>query len=132
MCRLGDIILVQRYQGEDGRLLRHHPFIVIDDNGGEIEGLPFDFTCSVMSSFKDEIQRRKKLTYKENMEITVEDGADKDGFIKADQIHYFNKENIEYMVVGTVTPELFNDLIDLIAELFGEEKIRINTRNLQR
>lgn len=130
MCRVGDIILIRKYIGQDGTRQRNHPFIVLNDNEGQIQGLPFDLTCSVMSSFKDEEQRERKLSYKQNLEITVEDGVKKDGFIKANQIHYFQKDKLDYIVVGSVTPELFNELMKLIEELFEEEKILVNASNL--
>lgn len=130
MCRVGDIILIIKYIGEDGTRQRNHPFIVLNDSEGKIEGLPFDLTCSVMSSFKNEKHRKKKLSMKQNLEITVEDGVKKDGFIKANQIHYFQKDKLDYIVVGSVTPELFTELMKLIEELFKDEEILVNTSNL--
>ena len=114
MCRVGDIILIRKYIGEDGTRQRNHPFIVLNDSEGKIEGLPFDLTCSVMSSFKNEEHRKKKLSMKQNLEITVEDGVKKD----------------DYIVVGSVTPELFAELMKLIEELFKDEEILVNTSNL--
>lgn len=102
----------------------------MNDSEGKIEGLPFDLTCSVMSSFKNEEHRKKKLSMKQNLEITVEDGVKKDGFIKANQIHYFQKDKLDYIVVGSVTPELFAELMKLIEELFKDEEILVNTSNL--
>lgn len=75
MCRVGDIILIRKYIGEDGTRQRNHPFIVLN-------------------------------------------GVKKDGFIKANQIHYFQKDKLDYIVVGSVTPELFAELMKLIEELF--------------
>ena len=130
MCRIGDIILVKEYKGGDGTEQRRHPFIVLNDDEGKIECLPFDLTCSVMSSFKSKEQRERKLAHKENVEITVSDGVKKDGYIKADQIFYFSKEAIDFWVLGTVTPEVFTELNQRITELAKEEKIIINTANL--
>ena len=74
----------------------------------------------------------KKLSMKQNLEITVEDGVKKDGFIKANQIHYFQKDKLDYIVVGSVTPELFAELMKLIEELFKDEEILVNTSNLKK
>ena len=131
MCRLGDIILIKEYKNSTGELIGQHPFIVLNDKGGEISGLPFDLTCSVMSSFKSDRHKSNKLKYKENVEVTIKDGVIKDGFIKADQIHYFKKSLIDFSVIGSVTPELFNYLMKVIQELSKENKLRINTNNLQ-
>lgn len=32
MCKLGDIIVVNKYKGENGKEISRHSFIVIDDN----------------------------------------------------------------------------------------------------
>lgn len=71
MCKVGDIIVVNNY----------------------------DIICNVMSSFKNEEQRRKKLSYPGNFPITHNDSAvingnEKDGYIKAEQLYYFNKEKL--------------------------------------
>lgn len=60
MCKAGDIILVNDYQ--DSKItISHHSFVVINDEGGQIQGLDYDIICNVMSSFKNEEQRKKKL-----------------------------------------------------------------------
>lgn len=75
-----------------------------------------------MSSFKTEEQKRWKLEhYPANFPIVfedrvVQDDNGKDGYIKADQLYYFQKDNIEYEVKGHLEPEIFNLLIDFIEE----------------
>lgn len=54
MCKLGDIIVVNRYVGDDGKNINKHSFVVINDKPGFIEGLHYDFISNVMSSFKSE------------------------------------------------------------------------------
>ena len=130
MCRKGDIILINAYDDPNGEPVGKHPFIVIDDEGGEISGLEFDFVASVMSSFKNDKHREKKLRFEENLEITVDDGVKKPGFIKTDQLHYFKKDKIDYFVVGSVTPELFNELVKLVVKWISEEKQLVNVNNL--
>lgn len=120
MCRVGDIILVNSYK--DGKKkLKRHSFIVIDDEGGKIQGLPYDFIANVLSSFKDDNQRERKLSYEGNFPISHNDtnttpDNGKDGFVKADQLYYFNKENLSYTVIGTVNVEIFNLLMTFIEE----------------
>ena len=134
MCRIGDIILVEEFIGTDGSTVSRHPFIVIDDNGGEIQGMPFDFVGSMTSSFegKEEEYKERKLSHEENLEITVNDGVKKDGYVKADQIHYFKKDSVQYRVVGQVTVELFNALMGLIQYLKLSGKLIINSNNLKK
>ena len=41
MCKLGDIIVVNKYIGDDGKEIGTHSFIVIDDNPNCIKGLEY-------------------------------------------------------------------------------------------
>ena len=108
MCKMGDIILVNKYiHGSES--INKHSFVVISNDGGEIQGLDYDLICNVMSSFKDEEQRLKKMN--------VIDGNSKDGYIKAEQFYYFNSEKLDYIVIGSVKEDVFNSLIDFIEEL---------------
>ena len=109
--------------------------MIIDDNLGTIKGLNYDLVTNVMSSFKDEEHRLKKLRYKENLEIVSEDiisnlKNNKSGYIKADQLFYFEKSKTDYYVFATVDPELLDELIKLVVELVVEEKLKVNTKNL--
>ena len=59
MCKLGDIIVVNNYKGEDGKEIRKHSFVVIDDESGTIAGLEYSFVASVISSFKNVALKKK-------------------------------------------------------------------------
>ena len=118
MCQIGDIIVIQKYKHGNKELSRHS-FVVIDDEDGIIQGLPYDFVANVFSSFKNEKQKERKLSYPGNFPIlnkdTVTNPNDgKDGFVKADQLYYFSKNNIDYSIIGEMKPDRFNDLIDFI------------------
>lgn len=92
-------------------MLGRHSFVVIEDEGGRVCGLNYDFVTLVMSSFKSEAQREKKLRYPGNFEITAEDkqigswAHGKSGYIKAEQFYYFDKTNLDYTVIGSLTSE---------------------------
>lgn len=121
MCKLGDIILIKNYN-HNGRILDKHSFVVISDEAGQIRGLDYDIICNVMSSFKDEKQREKKLSYPGNFPIThndsiINNGNQNNGYIKSEQFYYFNKEKIDYIVIGSMTEEAFNLLIGFINSL---------------
>lgn len=116
MCKIGDIILVEKYK-DRGKTLGRHSFVVIDDQDGEIHGLPYDMICNVFSSFKDEEQKRRKLSYPGNFPIVNEDtntvpDNGKSGYIKTDQVYFFNKNKIQYTVIGNIQP----DILDLVLE----------------
>lgn len=118
MCKKSDIILVSNYISQ-GNFIGKHPFVVIEDNGGKIQGVSFDMICNAMSSFSSEEQRARKLSYPGNFPITAEEknvpgGHSLDGYIKADQLYYFDKNKISYRVIGSLEPDTFNSLIEFI------------------
>ena len=118
MCKIGDIILVDNYK-DNGCNLNKHSFIVIEDENGTIEGVPYDFICNVMSSFKNDEQKLRKLRYPGNFPISHNDTVTdphntKDGFVKTDQLYYFKKDNINFKVIGNVIPEVLYMIFDFI------------------
>ena len=137
MCKLGDIIVVKNYISEDGKMIGRHSFIVVDDSKGCISGLDYDLVTTVISSFKSEEHKKKKLSYKENMEIInyIDDNNKlisfkKKSYIKVDKMYYFNKEKIDYYMLGRMTKEMFNRLIILVENLKQEKRINKNIKNL--
>lgn len=130
MCKQGDIILVKSYKDHES-ILSRHSFVVIDDEGGQVQGVPFDFIALVMSSFKNDEQKRRKLRYPGNFPITASDekmidwANDKEGYIKAEQFYYFNKEKIQFDVIGELNEETYNLLI-LFIESLAEKSIKID------
>ena len=136
MCKLGDIIVVEKYIGDDGKKVNRHSFVIINDKPGFIEGVGYDFVANVMSSFKSNSHKRKKLRFKENVEIMSKDiisyisTNDKNGFIKADQLFYFDKQKIKYYVIGRISYELLDKLIIIILALNDKGILKYNTHNI--
>jgi len=118
---VGDILLINRYvDGE--KALSRHSFVVIKSEGGEIQGLEYDVVCNALSSFKDEEQRKRKLKYPGNFEISHENssvpgGNAKDGYIKAEQFYFFNLSKINYSVIGKLDADVLKLLLLFIAGL---------------
>lgn len=137
MCKLGDIIVVNKYIAENGETIGRHSFIVIDDNPDSIQGLEYTHVTTVISSFKDEEQRKSKLKYKGNLEVIEfeKDGSTKkfknQSYIKADKLFYFNKSKLDYYVFGRISDDLLDELMRLILLLDKEKKLTIITDNLQ-
>lgn len=80
-----------------------------------------------MSSFKDEKQKKNKLRFKGNFSISfsaslVVNNNGKDGYIKSEQMYYFNKEKTDYIIIGKLKANVFNQLIEFIQELDVEIK----------
>lgn len=122
MCAVGDIIVVEDYH-DHGNILSKHSFVVIDDEPDEIKGISYDMICNAMSSFKDEKQNERKMKYPGNFPIVVADedlktpnGNNKSGYIKADQLYYFNKSKITYRVIGNIKPDILDLLLEFIEE----------------
>lgn len=118
MCKIGDIILIERYKDRE-KALGRHSFVVIDDQNGEIQGLPYDMICNVFSSFKSEEQKKRKLGYPGNFPIANEDtntkpDNGKSGYIKTDQLYFFNKSKIEYTVIGNIQPDILELVLEFI------------------
>ncbi len=138
MCKIGDIIVVRKYIGDDGKIInKQHSFIVIDDNSNQISGLKYDMVANVMSSFRDDKHKKKKLKYKENLEITSDDIVsenknNKSGYIKADQLFYFEKSRLDYYVFAHVESELLDELLKLIIELEVENRLKNNLKNIEK
>ena len=131
MCKVGDIIVVKNYKSQ-GQEIRQHSFVVLNTQEGKIQGLDFNMVCNVMSSFHSPEHKQKKLGYPGNFEYSAEqenikNGHGKDGYIKAEQFYYFDRNKTDFYVLGNVDPELLKALIQFIADL--EEVVHI-TDNL--
>ncbi len=134
MCKLGDIIVVNNYIGDDGKQLSQHSFVVVSDEKGTIAGLEYSMVASVISSFKSEKQRQKKLKYEENMELPLDSMNEKDfeksSYVKADKAFYFNKDKLDYYVLATLKDEYLDELLKLILKLASEGKLNQIIDNL--
>lgn len=135
MCKPGDIIVVRNYISIDGVKLTRHSFVVLSNEKGNIKGMDFDLVASVMSSFKNAQHKQRKLSFIENFYITVDDyndiqGNDKDGYIKADQLYFFQKNQIDYIKIGKMNSDCFQKLLDLIQLLDKNNKLVYVINNL--
>lgn len=137
MCKLGDIIVVDEYIGDDGAKVSKHSFVVINDKPDFIEGLKYDLVANAMSSFKSDEQKNRKLKFMENLEVISDDIVSdknknqKSGFIKADQLIYFDKSKINYYVLGHLDEKLLDELMLLIIKLAECNKLVNNLNNLK-
>ncbi|MCL2223842.1 MAG: hypothetical protein FWB96_02615 [Defluviitaleaceae bacterium] len=121
MCDVGDIILIDAYRHKE-HILSKHSFVVLGIESDKIEGLDYDFVCNVLSSFKNEMQRTKKLSYPGNFEITHTDSSVinsnlKDGYAKAEQLYYFSSAKTDFTVIGKLHADVFNRLVEFIQTL---------------
>ncbi|WP_330597782.1 hypothetical protein [Zhenhengia yiwuensis] len=90
--------------------------------------MEYNMMCNVMGSFHNEQHKEFKLSFEGNMEVSNSEtntnpDNGKDGYIKADQLYYFRKEDLSYKVIGNVIEETLNKLIDYINELAEKNKL---------
>ncbi len=135
LCKLGDIIVIDEFKNEVGEKVKKHSFVVINDRGDYIEGLKYDLVCNMLCSFHSDDHKKKKLSYKANFEIaegviTIKNGNSKSGYIKADQLYYFNKRDIKYVLIGQLSSHMLNRLYRLIIVLTEQNKVDMIVTNL--
>lgn len=137
MCKVGDIIVVNKYIAENRKEIGRHSFVVIDDNPDSICRLDYTMVTTVISSFKSEKQRKKKLSYMENVEVVEfnKNGKTKKfakpSYIKADKLFYFDKNKLDYYVFGRSSDDLLVELIKIIIFLSKADKFVVVNDNLQ-
>ena len=134
MCKMGDIIVVNKYIGEDGKIINAHSFVVVNDEGGTIAGLDYNLVTTVISSFKSEEQRKRKLSYEGNVEIPTDAIKEKDlkkpSYTKADQAFYFNKNKLDYYVLASFKEDFMDELLKVIVKLAADGKLKQIVDNL--
>ena len=91
----------------------------------------------MLCSFHNEEHKNKKLKFKENLEIkekliSGEKINDKNGYIKADQLYYFDKNLIEYQVIAHMEAELLDELVQLILVLNEKGLLKNIITNLKK
>jgi hypothetical protein len=130
MFKCGDIIYIENYYDEGGILVEGHPFIVVHDEHGEIEGLRFDFFGCFMSSIWDEEHEKEVKKNKNNLIVDVEDGVVNRSYIKAEVLTYFKKTKTRFFKVGHIDDDAYDVLIDLINQLQKDDALTDNVRNI--
>ncbi len=130
MIQLGDIILIDNYLDVNGDNVSTHPMVVVNTIGGKICGLDFDLIGCFMSSFKSPNHRNRISKFKSNILVNVFDGVNKESYIKADVIYYFDSTKISFINVGKISEEVYEELIVVIELLAEQNKLRVNTNNL--
>lgn len=114
MCKLGDIIVINTFKNENGDTITKHSFVVINDEKNYVEGLKSDFVSNMLCSFHNEEHKNKKLMFEENLEskerlISGKKINNKNRYIKADQLYYFDKTKIEYKVIAHMKSGLLDE-----------------------
>lgn len=136
MCKIGDIIVIDKYVGDDGKVVGRHSFVVLSTDKGQISGVDYDLVTNAISSIKSSEHRKKILRRKSNMLINmddedVENPNHKEGFIKAGCLVYFRKKDLNYFTLGSLSVETWEALESLLEELDEIDGIIENTYNIE-
>lgn len=130
MIQLGDILLIEKYKDEEGTIVNSHPFIVVDNKNGIIEGYSYDIAGNFISSIKNMDHKLEILRYRSNMLIDIEDGVLKESFIKAGILYYFDTSKIKYKHIGNIGTHAYNQLIHLLELLDEAQELTNNLNNI--
>lgn len=137
MCKIGDIIKIEKYIGDDGVEIGKHSFVVLSEDKDIIKGLDFDLVGSPMSSIKNESQRKKVSNDHKLMIIRTNDQNGmpasnyEESFIKTHLMYYFKRKNIKYQVLGSLNVPTFMELQKKLEELDESGDIEQVLSNLE-
>lgn len=89
----------------------------------------------MLCSFHNNKHKKQKLKYKSNYPIKERIFGKslnaKTGYIKANQLYYFNKSQIKYKVIANISNDMLNELIKLIIELRKVNQVTAVYTNLK-
>lgn len=133
MCKVGDIILIKEFKNDRDVDINKHSFLVIEDESGHIRGMAYDFVCNMLCSIKGFRQERSKLSNLGNVHVASKDMVTnphngKDAYLNMSDIYYFNKELIDYRVIGHLTEDALDEIFDFMDN--DDIKFNIITSNL--
>lgn len=128
MCKPGDIIIINNFIDEEGSKVDKHSFIVIDNKKY--------ITSNMMCSFRDTIQKERKLKYYGNYEldenfINGKSINKKNGYLKIDKLYYFDKEKTDYKVIAHVDLKLLNKIYKYLLTLSIKGRLKLVDTNLE-
>ena len=137
MCKIGDIIKIEKYICDDGALVGRHTFVVLSEDKDTIKGLSFDLVATPMSSIKSEKHREKiaknhrLMIIKTNDQNNMPASKYEESFIKAHLMYYFKKDKIKYQVLGALNVETFLELENKLSLLDSKNEIEQIIKNIE-
>jgi len=107
-CEIGDIVLVSNFKYPDGSDGSLHSFVVIAIENDELDLMPFEYLCFLISS------NSSKESYPYNVPLK-KDAINRlkvDSHVKCDFIYEGIRRDDILMIVGAVTPEQLDSFWD--------------------
>lgn len=137
MCQIGDLIMIEKYIGDDGVEVGRHTFVVLSEDANVIKGLSFDLVGTPMSSIKNKKQREKiernhkLMIIKTNDQNGMPASKYEESFIKAHLMYYFKKDKLKYKNLGSLNVETYMELQSKLQELDESDEIEQVITNLE-
>lgn len=98
---IGDIVWVAEFEDADKKVVDHHYFVVIDDDG---QLIPADYFGFVVSSNTKKSKENSKFKYNETIRKNKENNLDTDSIVKCDQLFTIPRKTISFKL-GSVDVE---------------------------
>lgn len=134
MCKVGDILLILNAKNK-GKLVDRHPFLVLDDTEGKVSGVyDYDFIGLLLTSADTEEKKKRLGNIVGNFPIAKEDkildkesmnDTNRNSYVEADQFFYFDKNQIKYIHIGRIEPDIYNLITEFIEEISSDGELRI-------
>jgi len=107
-CDIGDIVLVSNFRYPDGSDGSLHSFVVIDIENDELDLMPFEYLCFLISSKGAKESNPYNIPIKKDItnKLIV------DSHVKCDFVYGGIRKDDILMVVGSVSPEQLDSFWD--------------------
>jgi len=119
-CDIGDIILIKNFSFPDGNPGSLHSFVVIDIEKDELEIMPLEYLCFLLSSNK----AKENMPYNVPIKKDSINRLQKDSHVKCDYIYGGITKDDILMVVGSVTPEQLESFWDVFEAFLDDLESR--------
>lgn len=114
---IGDIVWVAEFESKDNKLVDHHYFVVIDDDG---QLIPADYFGLIVSSNTSKSKENSKFKYNEPLKKNKNNKLDYDSIVKCDKLYTIPRKTISFKL-GSVDVEdmirflkAYNDFVEKI------------------
>ena len=107
-CNIGDIVLINNFKYPDGSDGSLHSFVVIETDNDELDLMPLEYLCFLISSNKS----KESMPYNIPLKKDSINSLKQDSHVKCDFIYDGIRKDDILMVVGSVTPDQLDSFWD--------------------
>ena len=117
-CEIGDIVLVSNFRYPDGSDGSLHSFIIIEIENDELDLMPLEYLCFLISSNKS----KENMPYNIPLKKDSINRLKQDSHVKCDFIYDGIRKDDILMVVGSVTPDQLDSFWDAYQALLASDE----------